>query len=104
AESRDELRCKAIDKILARHQGEEVARDVVLTTSALEQGIAFILNATLEDDHVSLAFDGLKRVPGPSKLGDFHYVPVLFHESRQVRKEQRLLLEVYGLLLSGRQG
>ena len=25
-------------------------------------------------------FDGLKRVDGPSKLGDFHYVPVLFHE------------------------
>ncbi len=50
AESRDELRCRAIDKILAGCQGEEVARDVVLTTSALKQGAAFILNATLEDE------------------------------------------------------
>jgi hypothetical protein len=75
AESRDELRCRAIDKILTRHQGE-VERDVVLTTSALKQGAAFILNATLEDEDIAMVFDGLKRVPGPSKLGDFHYVSV----------------------------
>src|SRR6185437_6921729 len=37
---------------------------------------------------------------GPSRLGDFHYVPVLIHESRKVGKEQHLLLELYGLLLS----
>src|SRR5215475_12956630 len=76
AESRDELRRRAIDKILACCQGEEMVRDVVLTTSLLKQGAAFILNATLEDEYVSFVFDGLKRVPGPSKLGDFHYIPV----------------------------
>ena len=52
-----------------------------------------MLDATLEDDLLSLCFDGLKRVDGPSKLGDFHYVPMLFHEGRKVGKEQRLLLE-----------
>jgi predicted RecB family nuclease len=104
AESRNELRCRAIDKIFARHQGEEVARDVVLTASVLKQGAVFILNGTLEDDQVTLAFDGLQRMPGPSKLGDFHYVPVLFSEGRQVRKQQRTLVDVYGLLLSPLQG
>ncbi len=48
--------------------------------------------------------DGLKKVDGPSKLGDFHYVPVLFHGGGSVRKEQRLLLDVCGLLLSRTQG
>jgi predicted RecB family nuclease len=37
-------------------------------------------------------------------LGDFHYVPVLFSEARQVRKQQRALLDVYGPLLSRLQG
>ena len=63
-----------------------------------------MLNATLEDDLLSLSFDGLKRVDGPSKLGDFQYVPMLFHEGQKIGKEQRLLLEIYGLLLSRVQG
>src|SRR5262249_40183463 len=46
----------------------------------------------------------LKRVEGKSRLGDFHYLPVLFHEGRQVKKGQKLLLEVYGMILSGLQG
>ena len=29
--------------------------------------------------------DGLKRVEGPSKLGDFHYAPILFFEGEKVR-------------------
>src|SRR6185369_5603178 len=72
--------------------------------AVLKKGAAFLVNATPEDEHVSLAFDGLKRVPGPSKLGDFHYVPVLFAEGRQVRKQQRALLDVYSLLISRLQG
>ncbi len=104
ATSRDAVRRLALDKISARHAGEEVERDFALTPPALKRGAAFFLNATLEDEHIALGFDGLKRIPGPSKLGDFHYVPVLFSESRQIRKQQRALLEVYGLLLSRLQG
>ncbi|MCI0458922.1 MAG: IS66 family transposase [Gemmataceae bacterium] len=43
-------------------------------------------------------------MPGPSKLGDFHYVPVLFSEGRHLRKQQRALLDVYGLLRARLQG
>jgi hypothetical protein len=64
----------------------------------------YILDGTIDDDALALHFDGLKRVEGDSKLGDFHYLPVLFHEGRQVKKEQKLLLEVYGVVLSGLQG
>jgi predicted RecB family nuclease len=102
--SRDELKRLAIDKILARHPAEEVERDVILTLAVLKRGPAFLVNATLEDEQMFLVFDGLKRMPGPSKLGDFHYVPVLFSEARQVRKQQRALLDVYGLLISRLQG
>ena len=102
--TRQEVRQQAIGKILARNPEGEVARDIILTTAALREGPSFVLNATLEDDLLSLSFDGLKRVDGPSKLGDFHYVPMLFHEARKVGKEQRLLLELYGLLLSRLQG
>jgi hypothetical protein len=50
------------------------------------------LDAVLEDDLLALNFDGLKKVDGRSDLGDFHYLPVLFHEGSRVRKAERLLL------------
>src|SRR5262249_8287403 len=104
AASRLEARQKAVVKILAKHSDAEVARDILLTTAALRAGPSFVLDATLEDDLLSLRFDGLKKVDGPSKLGDFHYVPMLFHEGRRVGKQQRSLLPLYGLLLSQLQG
>ena len=103
-EMRAEVRLAAIDKILAHHAGEEIPRNIPLTASTLKQGASFLLDATLEDDLVCLPFDGLKKVDGPSKLGDFHYVPMIFHEGRNVMTEQKLLLEVYGLILSRLQG
>jgi predicted RecB family nuclease len=103
-EMRAEVRLATLDKILARHPGEGILRNVPLTTPVLRQGVSFILDTILEDDVVSLHFDGLKKVDGPSKLGAFHYVPVLFHEGSRVGKDQQLLLGLYGLLLSRLQG
>jgi predicted RecB family nuclease len=102
--SRREVRQQAIAKILAHHPEREVARDTLLTAAALGAAPSYVLSATLEDDLLSLEFDGLKRVDGASKLGDFYYVPILFHEGRCVGKQQRVLLELYGLLLSHVQG
>src|SRR5262249_39373604 len=95
---------KVHEKILGQHGMKDVARAVTLTRSVLRSGATFILDAILEDDLVSLCFDGLKRIPGPSDLGDFHYIPLLFYEGRKVRKEQRILLELYALLLARLQG
>src|SRR5712671_6209805 len=86
-ELRSEVRLKAIEAIIAGHPGDQVARDIPLTTAGLKRGPQYILDGTLEDDSVALRFDGLKRAEGASKLGDFHYVPVLFHEGEKVRKE-----------------
>ena len=54
----------------------------------------FLLDVTLEDGTLSVRFDGLKKVPGSSKLGEVLYAPVIFHEGRKVGREQKLLLEV----------
>jgi predicted RecB family nuclease len=97
--NREEVRQQAIGKILSKHPQEQVPRDIFLTADELRTGPTYVLDAILEDDLVSLRFDGLKRVDGPSKLGDFHYVPILFHEGRKVGGQQRLLLELNGLLL-----
>src|ERR1700683_1808209 len=103
-EMRAQVRLAAIDKILARHPGEDIPRNIPLTAAALKQGAPFLLDATLDDDLISLTFDGLKKGDGPSSFGDFPYVPMLCCEGEKVHKEQRSLLEVYALLLSQLQG
>jgi predicted RecB family nuclease len=99
-----DVRSQAFDRIAARQPGIELVREVSLTKALLKEGPVTVLDALLQDDVYSLRFDGLMRVDGPSKLGDFHYIPMLFHAGGSVRVEQRLLLEVYGLLLSRFQG
>ena len=88
--SRQAVTRQAIDKILARTP--DVVRDIHLTAACLRKGHTFILNATLNDEMSSLRLDGLKRLTGPSELGGFYYVPMLFYEGHRVRKEQRQLL------------
>jgi predicted RecB family nuclease len=104
AASREDVRRRAINSILAHHLGERVEQNVALTLATLERGAAYLLHATLEDDTAFLTFDALKRVAGHSQLGDFHYIPVLFSAERQIPRGQRVLLDVYGLLLARCQG
>jgi predicted RecB family nuclease len=66
----------------------------------LKRGALFILDASIEDDQVSITLDGLKKVPGSSSLGAFLYLPIVFHEAQNVHKEQRLLLALQCVVLS----
>ncbi len=104
AAARLEIRQKVIGKIVALNPAGELAKGVPLTAAALRSGPSFVLDATLEDDAFSLGFDGLKRVDGPSQLGNFHYIPILFHEGRKIGQDQRLLLDVFCLFLCQIQG
>ena len=101
---RHKVRSQAIVGLLAKYPESEVARNFALTTAALQAGPLIMLDVTLDDEWLFLVFDGLKRVDGSSKLGDFHYIPMLFYEGRKVGNEQRLLLSIFGLLLSQIQG
>jgi predicted RecB family nuclease len=103
-ELRAEVRLKATDTIIARHSADQVARNIPLTTASLKRGPQYILDGILENETLALHFDGLKRTEGESKLGNFHYLPMLFHEGRQITKGQKLLLDAYGLVLAGLQG
>jgi hypothetical protein len=100
AQERDQTRLSVIDHIVSNHSEDEVLRNVPLNSAILKPGASFILDATYEDGLICLLFDGLQKVDGASTLGDFHYVPLLFDSGRQVHVEQKVLLELYGLLLA----
>jgi hypothetical protein len=87
ATTRQEVRQTAIEWILVRQPEGQLPRDVPLTVATLASGPSYVLGATLEDELLSLQYDGLKRVDKPSKPGDFHYVPILFHEGRKVGRQ-----------------
>jgi predicted RecB family nuclease len=94
----------AAEKLAVRLGESEVARDITITTPVLKQGKPLILHAMAEAEGIRVEIDGLKRMEGPSKLGSFHYVPILFSESEKVRPDQRRLLEICGLLVGDVQG
>jgi predicted RecB family nuclease len=104
AGARDEVRLRVIEKLITQHRQDQTPRGVTLNNSVLKQGLPFILGTILEDSTISLSLEGLKKAPGPSKLGDFHYIPMLFQGEYKIRKEHRLMLEMCGLLLSRHQG
>src|ERR1035437_2981180 len=93
----------SIANLIAHHREREIIRETPLVVSTLKTGPAVILDGTFESELFSLGFDGLIKVQGPSDLGQFHYVPLLFHEG-QVRATQRVLLELFCLVLQELQG
>src|SRR5262245_57804497 len=103
-ELRANLSQGAAEKLAVRLDESHVAREIKITASVLKQGKPLILHASIEVEGVRVEIDGLKRVEGPSKLGDFHYVPILFFEGEKVRPDQRRLLELWGLLVGDLQG
>ncbi len=94
----------ATEKILARQPANRVVHGGILSRSLLRQGSAILVGTTLETEHFTLTIDALKRTPGRSQLGEFHYVPVLCLGVSGIRTEQRRLLELYAFLLADLQG
>src|ERR1051326_1899809 len=103
-ETREQVRQRATDLLLTRHGYGEVLRGLSVTPTLLRRGASLLLDATVEGEGLSVCFDAIRRVEGWSKLGSYHYVPVLFHESERLGREQRSLLETLGLILGPVQG
>ena len=103
-ELKDEFKLKAIDKLLAKHSEDHVLHNVTLTRSLLKQGATIILDAVIENSILSVHVDGLKRVPGASQVGAFHYVPILFHEGEKIHEEQKDLITLLSIALGALQG
>lgn len=104
SEQRGNVRLGSLEKILADQPMNRVERGIALTPQTLKLGAMFILDAVLNDDNFRLVFDGLKRVTGGSQLGSFHYIPMMFYESCHLRKQQKLLMAMYGVILARLQG
>jgi predicted RecB family nuclease len=104
AEERKQVCQAATQRLLAGHADCDVLREVTVTSDLLKQGAALLLDAIVEGEGLSIRFDGLQRKAGPSRLGDYHYVPVLFHEGERPVRGQRALLELLGLVLAEVQG
>ena len=99
-ESRNQVSTKVFGKILMRNEAEEISNNDSLSFKLLKMGFLYILNTSLHTKYVSLSFDGLKKEEGKSEIGNFHYIPLLFYENYNIKKNQRLLLDLYGLYIS----
>lgn len=98
------VRDRAVAAIRSGSPPGEVASDVSLTLAVLRSGRAHLIDVRAEGEGTSLALDGLRRVPGRSRLGDFHYAPVLYHDAVRVGPVQRLLLAALGRVVGDLQG
>lgn len=94
----------ASETLLAQKAMGAVPVNVTLSRSLLAKAKPLILDAHLPTELGLLRFDGLKKVEGASRIGDMHYIPLLFHGNSRARKEQKALLELCGLFLSQLQG
>jgi predicted RecB family nuclease len=103
-EQRADLQPKAIERIRRDNPETEVATDLSLSVANLCKGSPFILGARLEDDRYAVHFDALRKMDGPSALGDFRYEPVLFCPARRFRAPDRQQLAVRAVLLARVQG
>jgi len=94
----------SLAEVIARYGDGNAYRGTVITAEMLKQGAPLLADVIVEDDGMSIRFDGLKRADGASKLGGHHYVPVLHNHGDKVGRQQKLLLAVLGLLLHRVQG
>ena len=89
----------ACAKLASRYREGEILREVEVSIAVLGKGVPLILDPFVRDGTLSLRWDGLKRIDGPSRLGSFHYVPILFSEGEKIRRDQRWFLELCGLII-----
>jgi predicted RecB family nuclease len=102
--TRTASREQALARLVA-HSGEGAAcGGTSVTVTTLRNAPPLLADAKLEDESLSLRFDALKREPGPSRLGDHHFLPVLLDHGGKVGRRQKVLLAVLGLALARVQG
>jgi len=103
-EDRNFVHNSAIQKFTVRCKDKNILSNFKIAPRALREGPHYFFNAITENDQLLIYFDILEKVPVESKLGNFHYIPILFHEAEYLSQKQRLLLEIYGLILGSLQG
>lgn len=102
--SMSDFRLGATRRLLAGCDAKDIVRDTPLVRNTLKLGASYLLNATATLDTLNVVFDALVRADGPSKLGQFHYMPVLYATVDRIGAYERKLLAVFGMVLGKVQG
>jgi predicted RecB family nuclease len=63
-----------------------------ITVADLEKGVDALSNVCLETDQLQITVHYIKRVPGISSLGPFHYEPALFSADEEGRNEPQIIM------------
>lgn len=95
---------QAIAGLVARFAERDADRGTTGAVATLKQGPPLLANVNLEGMGLSLRCDALKRADGASKLGGYHYVPVLHNHGDKVGRQQKILLALHGSALARVQG
>ena len=91
---------QAIARLVACFGGGDAHRGTTVTAAILKQAMPLLVDADLEDRALRLRYDALKRVDGGSKLGDYHYIPILHNHEDTLVRRQKILLAILGLALA----
>lgn len=102
--ARQASREQAIIRLVSRFGEGDACRGIAVSAATLTRGAPLLADAGIEDGELSLCFDGLKRVDGPSLVGQHHYLPVLHNHGDKGGRQQKILLAVFGLALARVQG
>jgi predicted RecB family nuclease len=94
---------RTIAKLVARF-GEGDCRGAAVTAATLKEGKTLLADTDIEGEGLSVRFDAVMRVDGPSKLGAHRYLPVLHHHEEKAGRRQKLMLALFGLVLGHLQG
>ena len=94
----------SLARLVARYGVGNTYRGSAITAATLKQGAPLLVDTTLEDDGFLICLDALKRADGASKLGEYHYLPVLHNQGDKLGPPRKLLLAVLGLVLARVQG
>ncbi|MCH7726332.1 MAG: TM0106 family RecB-like putative nuclease, partial [Planctomycetes bacterium] len=104
AEDRDEIRSAGRKRLTAHLDIDALPRGITVTSSVLRDASPLILNGTIVVDDLIFCIDGLKRTKGSSRLGEFHYLPVLFDETERPGPAHKQLMAIAGLAIASLQG
>ena len=97
--------CGSAEAKLASGLGDaDVLRVQSLTLSDLKLARELILNTTFGSNDLRSTFHALKKHPGQSRAGAFHYEPVLYCRSRKPGKKDKLLLAFQAMVMNELQG
>jgi predicted RecB family nuclease len=90
--------------LLNREKSCVLAANSLDTGEHMRQGVEIIVGAQAESELFSYSFHALQRIHGPSALGPFHYVPVVFSGAFTSSAEaQKLVLSCESYILEALQ-